>query len=117
SARSSRGQGGGGAVVDAAGEDVAVVAGDGEAVVHAAVAAPDVLEQQRRVVEGRQLGEPVVPVLDVAPPRPYAGVVRQARPAAAHHHVRRRRERAAVVARRLRHAHILNAHISHTVLS
>ena len=102
-----RRQGGAGAVVDAAGQDVAVVAGDGEAVVHAAVPALLVLEQQRRVVERRQLREAEVAVPRVAPPRPGGRVVGEASAAAPDHDVRRRREGAGVVVRPLGHAHVL----------
>lgn len=78
-------------------------------VVHAAVPALLILEQQRRVVERRQLREPVVQVLRVAPPRPHARVLGKARAAAAHHDVRRGREGAGVVVRRLGHAHVLRS--------
>jgi hypothetical protein len=105
----SRRQGGAGAVVDAAGQNVAVVAGDGEVVVHAAIPALLVLQQQPRVVERRQLHEPKVAVPHVAPSRPRGRVVGEAGAAAAHHDVRRRREGAGVEVGPLGHARVLRS--------
>ena len=69
-----------------ASEHVAVVPVDGEGVVHLAVAALLVLEQQRRVVERRELGEPEVMVAVDAPLGDRRRVVRQVAAAAAGHH-------------------------------
>jgi len=59
---------------------------DGEGVVDLAVAALHVLEQQRRVVERRELGEPKVMVAVDTPLGDRRRVVRQVAAAAAGHH-------------------------------
>jgi len=67
-------------------EHVAVVPVDGEGVVDLAVAALHVLEQQRRVVERRELREAEVMVAVDAPLGDRRRVARQVAAAAAGHH-------------------------------
>ena len=88
-----------GAVVDRASEDVPVVPRDREMVVHVAVAALLVLEQQGWMVEGRELDEPMVEVGEVAPLDLWGGELREAGSCATNNNVRRRLEWAAVVVR------------------
>uniref|UniRef100_A0A8R7R239 Uncharacterized protein n=1 Tax=Triticum urartu TaxID=4572 RepID=A0A8R7R239_TRIUA len=76
---------GGEATVMHASEHVAVVPMDGEGVIHLAVAALLVLEQKRRVVEGSELGEPVVFIPEHTPLGGRAGVAREVAAAAACH--------------------------------
>ncbi|BAT08860.1 Os09g0506150, partial [Oryza sativa Japonica Group] len=75
------------AAVGDAGEHVAVLPVDGEAVVHLAVAGPPVLVEQRRVVERRELDEAVVHLPVHAPRRRLGGEVAQVAAAAADHRV------------------------------
>jgi len=84
--RLSGGQRRGEAAVVHAAEHVPVVPVHGEGVVDLAVAAPLVLEQQRRVVERRELGEPKVMVAVDTPLGDRRRVVRQVAAAAAGHH-------------------------------
>jgi hypothetical protein len=84
--RLSGGQRGREAAVVHAAEHVPVVPVDGEGVVDLAVAAPLVLEQQRRVVERRELHEPEVAIAEDAPLGDRRRVVRQVAAAAAGHH-------------------------------
>lgn len=64
---SSNSHGNPGAVVDGAGKDVLVITRDCEMVIHIAITALLVLEQEERIVEGCELDEPEVQVPEEAP--------------------------------------------------
>lgn len=77
------------AAVGDAGQEVAVIAGDGERVVDLPVAAPPVLHPESRPVDRRHLDEPVVVVPHQAPRRLHVGELREGGAAAPRHQVDR----------------------------